>query len=281
MPRRATSAPVIHVGCSGWFYWHWKGQFYPAELPTHRWFKHYTSAFKTVELNAPFYRWPRDTTVKGWRRNAPAGFRYAVKVNGTITHEKRLRGTKRLIRDFYRIAEILGDRMGCFLFQFPPSFRYSPSRLKAIVTQLDPAQPNAVEFRHQTWWRRSVFRAFEKAGLIFCSVSGPRLPEDLVRTTDTIYVRFHGRPRWYRHDYSKEELQAWAEKIRASGAREAWLFFNNDRQGYAIKNARMLARLLRQVRAVEPRSSAKPVPVTNSRTSARSESAGQRRRRGE
>ena len=31
----------MFVGCSGWFYWHWKQLFYPADLPTHRWFEHY------------------------------------------------------------------------------------------------------------------------------------------------------------------------------------------------------------------------------------------------
>ena len=240
------SSPTLktHVGCSGWYYWHWKKTFYPEELPTSRWFKHYTSVFKTVELNAPFYSWPKPATVKNWRRNASPDFRYAIKVNGTITHEKRMIGTKKLVREFYTIAETLGEKMGCFLFQFPPSYRYTPSRLKTLVTQLDPAFRNAVEFRHKSWWRKSVYRAFTKAGLIFCSVSGPRLPEELVKTGDTLYIRFHGRTKWYRHDYSVEELKTWAGQIRASGAREAWIFFNNDRDGYAIKNALMLEKLL-------------------------------------
>lgn len=84
-----------------------------------------------------------------------------------------------------------------------------------------------------------------KAGLIFCSASGPRLPDELVKTSDTVYVRFHGVKRWYRYDYSREELVAWAEKIKTSGAKEAWVYFNNDRDGYAIKNAKALCRLLR------------------------------------
>lgn len=234
----------IHVGCSGWFYWHWKKIFYPETEPTHRWFKHYASVFSTVELNAPFYRWPKPATVKAWRRNAPPGFRYSVKVNEVITHGRRLVRTKKLVREFYRIAEVLGPQLGCFLFQFPPSYRYTPARLKSIVTQLDPAHRNAIEFRHKSWWRQSVFRAFKKASLIFCSVSGPRLPEELIATGDVIYLRFHGRPRWYRHDYSRAELTAWADRIRTSGAREAWIYFNNDREGFALKNAKMLRRIL-------------------------------------
>ena len=46
--------PAYHIGCSGWFYWHWFGVFYPKDLPRNEWFGYYASQFKTVELNAPF-----------------------------------------------------------------------------------------------------------------------------------------------------------------------------------------------------------------------------------
>ena len=81
--------------------------------------------------------------------------------------------------------------------------------------------------------------------MIFCSCSGPRLPDELVKTTDEIYIRFHGIKRWYRHDYSKEELAVWAKRIRQSGPSRVWAYFNNDRDCYAIKNARELRRQLK------------------------------------
>jgi uncharacterized protein YecE (DUF72 family) len=241
-----TKCPLqIHIGCSGWFYWHWRGIFYPETERTDKWFKHYTSTFRTVELNAPFYKWPKPATVKAWRRNAPPDFRYSVKVNYLITHEKRMRRTGKLVREFYGIAETLGPQMGCFLFQFPPSYKYTPSRLASIVRQLDPARRNAVEFRHKSWWREAVYRKFTAAGIIFCSISAPRLPDALVKTSDVLYLRFHGRARWYRHDYTRKELAEWAKKIRASGAREVWVYFNNDREGFAIKNAHTLIGLVK------------------------------------
>jgi uncharacterized protein YecE (DUF72 family) len=46
-----------------------------------------------------------------------------------------------------------------------------------------------------------------------------------VKTADDIYVRFHGTKRWYRHDYTKEELAVWTERIRRSGAKEVWAYF--------------------------------------------------------
>jgi len=236
----------IHIGCSGWFYWHWRGIFYPDTTRTDTWFKHYVSTFNTVELNAPFYSWPKLATVKSWVRNAPENFHYSVKVNRLITHEKRLVRTRMLVEEFCRFEEILGSKLGCFLFQFPPSYRYTPSRLASIGRQLDPRYRNAVEFRHKTWWRESVYRAFREHGLIFCSISAPRLPDDLVRTSDVIYARLHGRSRWYRHDYTAAELHDWAGKIEGSGAREAWIYFDNDREGFAIRNAQTLRGLLRE-----------------------------------
>jgi uncharacterized protein YecE (DUF72 family) len=238
--------PAIFIGCSGWYYWHWGGTFYPENIPRSAWFAHYASKFNTVELNAPFYSWPTLANIKTWLKQAGRRrFVYTVKVCELITHVKRFRGTKTLVRDFLHIADLLGPHMGCFLFQLPPSLHYSRSLLMRIVEQLDPAKKNVVEFRHKSWWNKAVYRAFEKAGIIFCSTSGPRLPDELIQTADDIYIRFHGTKRWYRHDYSRDELQVWADRIQASGAKRVWAYFNNDREGFAIKNARMLRRLLK------------------------------------
>jgi len=241
-----TMAQQYNVGCSGWFYWHWRGGFYPEELPRTGWFQHYTENFDTVELNAPFYSWPTVATVKTWMQQAEHAekFVYTVKVSDLITHVKKFSRTRELVQDFGFIADLLGPRFGCFLFQLPPSFTFTAARLKAIVSQLDPSRRNVVEFRHRSWWNETVYRAFRKHGIIFCSCSGPRLPDELVKTADDIYVRFHGTDRWYRHDYTDEELSVWAERIRESGAQRSWIYFNNDRDGYAIKNAKQLLSLL-------------------------------------
>jgi uncharacterized protein YecE (DUF72 family) len=243
----ASSSPQFQVGCSGWFYWHGRGAFYPADLPTAAWFEHYADRFKTVELNAPFYSWPTVHNVRTWIRQAGRrDFVYTVKASELITHTKRFEGTRTLIRDFGHIADLLGRRMGCFLFQLPPSFHYTSARLDRILSQLDPRRRNVVEFRHRSWWNEKVFRAFRAAGTIFCSCSGPRLPDELVKTADDIYIRFHGVRQWYRHDYTPAELAAWAERIRGSGATGVYAYFNNDRDGFAIKNARSLLRMLRK-----------------------------------
>jgi len=243
--RTVFDPPALNIGCSGWFYWHLKGSFYPTQMPTKDWFGHYAEHFRTVELNAPFYAWPTIRTVESWIKQVDGmDFVYTIKVSELITHIKKFEGTKILVQDFGYIADLLGPLMGCFLFQLPPSFHYTPERLHSIVAQLDPARRNVVEFRHRSWWNDDVYAAFREAGVIFCSCSGPRLPDDVIKTADDIYVRFHGVENWYRHDYSEDELAIWAGKIREAGAKRVWVYFNNDFNGFAIKNATMLAGLL-------------------------------------
>lgn len=246
-PEAEKELPKINIGCSGWFYWHLKGVFYPRSLPTKDWFSYYAKTFKTVELNAPFYSWPTLGTVRQWLRQAGySDFIYTVKVCELITHIKTFKDVKNLIKDFSYIASLLGTRMGCFLFQLPPSYEYSPAKLKSIITQLDPARRNVVEFRHESWWNEKVYKAFEKANVIFCSVSAPGLPDDLIKTSDEIYIRFHGREKWFRHDYSKKELMEWVEKIKAAKPKRIWVYFNNDFNGYAVENAQALSKLIKK-----------------------------------
>jgi uncharacterized protein YecE (DUF72 family) len=235
----------LNVGCSGWFYWDWRGKFYPADLPTGKWFEHYTDNFDTVELNAPFYNWPTLNTVKTWLRQIKnKDFCYTVKVSELITHVKKFQATKTLVNDFQYIADLLGPAMGCFLFQLPPSYKYTYARLVNIVKQLNPKLKNVIEFRHESWWNETVYNKFKEHNIIFCACSSPKLPEDLIKTSDNIYIRFHGKAKMYRYDYSTEELLEWVKKIKLSKAKRVWAYFNNDFEGNAIKNAKEFIKLL-------------------------------------
>ncbi len=248
-PPKKPTAPTettYHIGCSGWFYWDWRNVFYPENLATNDWFAHYAKTFKTVEINASFYSWPTETTVKNWVKQAGRKrFVYTVKACELITHTKKLKDTKELVKDFGHIATILGNRMGCFLYQVPPSYHYSLARLKSIVSQLQTGQRNVIEFRHASWWNEKVYTALKEANLIFCSCRAPRLPDELIKTAEDIYIRFHGKKTWYRYDYTHEELEVWVKRIQQAKAKTVWIYFNNDYGGNAIKNAIDLERLLK------------------------------------
>jgi uncharacterized protein YecE (DUF72 family) len=131
-----------------------------------------------------------------------------------------------------------------------PSSQYTAARLKTLVLQLDPARRNVVEFRHQSWWNEKVYAAFRKAGIIYCSCSAPKLPDELVVTADEVYIRFHGKTGWYRHDYTADELAVWCQRIRDSAVCRVWAYFNNDRDAFAISNAKELLRQIQEKEGV-------------------------------
>ena len=234
-----------HIGCSGYFYWGWKGRFYPEELKPSQWFKYYSSVFDTVEINSTFYRFPKPSSIKKWYKESPESFIFSVKVNKEITHIKRFKDTKVLIDRFYAtVSENLKEKTGVFLFQLPPSYRYSKDNLARILSQLNTNFKNAVEFRHISWWNEEVCAALREHNIAFCTVSAPKLPEDFIQTADFCYVRFHGRDSWYKYNYLEDELKEWADKIRNSKAKECFVYFNNDFYAYAPNNALYLKKLL-------------------------------------
>ena len=118
----ALSGPLprtIRVGCSGWQYTHWRGEFYPAELPTSRWFAHYALTFDTVEINNSFYRLPPVETFAKWREQAPSHFLYAVKASRFLTHMKKLKDPEDPLARFLDHARQLGPQLGPILYQLP------------------------------------------------------------------------------------------------------------------------------------------------------------------
>ena len=169
---------TVYVGCSGWFYWKWRGLFYPEGMPTGEWFQYYAKSLDTVEINASFYSWPTVANVKAWKRQAKKrNFVYTVKACELITHIKRFKGTKTLIRDFGMIADILGDRMGCFLFQLPPSYLTTRSRMAVERRRLllldglsgELASPESIELHLLPQSSRREYIAF--GGLLPCGNS--------------------------------------------------------------------------------------------------------------
>lgn len=235
-----------YIGCSGFHYKHWRGAFYPQDLPQKRWFEFYATQFATLELNVTFYRFPRLPVLRNWYDLAPDGFRFSVKAPKAITHFKQFHGTVDMLTDFYgTIREGLGDKLGPVLFQFPPRFRYEPERLARVLDQLDLGFDNVLEFRHPGWWCEEVFGALRQRGVAFCGMSHPDLPAEPVVTGPVVYYRFHGVPELYRSSYSDAELAAVAEKIKAEpGVEQVWCYFNNDAAVAAIPDAKKLMKLI-------------------------------------
>jgi len=235
----------MHIGCSGYYYRHWQGLWYPADLSASKWFSFYAGRFDTLEINASFYRFPTASAVKRWRAQASDGFVYTIKAPRLITHRRRFRNCDAAIEDFYHTISALDGALGCVLFQMPPSVHYSQETLAWILSRLDGGFRNVVEFRHPSWWNDAAIAEVARAGAIFCSVHAPGLPDDIICPDGHIYLRFHGVP-WYRQHYSQAQLVSWADRVRESRATEIWAYFNNDHQAFAPANAVTFRNMLQE-----------------------------------
>ena len=243
---QAQSVSKVHVGCSGWVYRHWKGGFYPAELPQKRWFERYASEFATVEINASFYRLPSPATFDGWREKAPPGFRYALKANRFITHLKKLVGIEDILAECISLARRLGPALGPILYQLPPSLHKDSGRLREFLELLPGDIDHVVEFRHPSWYADDVLALLDDHGVGFVTHDLVGLQSPRWASGRAAYVRFHGTGGKYRGRYSEAQMADWADWLarRDAEGRSAWSYFNNDIGGDAIEDARTLRRLL-------------------------------------
>ena len=143
----------LRVGTSGWQYRHWKGRFYPTELPTAGWLEYYARFFDTVELNNPFYRQPELRTFERWRRAVPDGFVYAVKLNRFITHIKRLRIEQDSVERSYGTMAGLGPKLAVVLVQLPPRMKFDLERADRFFSLVARRRRrHALEPRDASWF---------------------------------------------------------------------------------------------------------------------------------
>ena len=236
------------IGTSGWSYDHWQDVLYPAGTPSRSRLEVYAGEFRTVELNASFYRWPRDTTFAGWRERLPAGFRLSVKAPRGLTHGKRLLDPDVWVERVAAGWHALGDRRAVLVVQTPPDLERDDARLDYFLRVLPDWVRVAVELRHPSWEHEDVFALLERRGAAYCVMSGAGLPCHLRATSDLVYVRLHGpdHQSLYAGSYSEADLRWWAGRIREweDGGREVYAYFNNDGHGHAVRNARALRSIL-------------------------------------
>jgi uncharacterized protein YecE (DUF72 family) len=237
----------VRIGCSGWMYDDWRGRLYPEREPKRRWLDLYSAEFDTVEVNTTFYRLARTEMVRGWVRQTPPGFLFAVKASRYLTHIKRLSGIEEGVKRFYEpLAPLLeSGRLGPVLWQLPENFHRDDERLERWLHLLPPGM-HTIEFRHQSWFARPVLDLLRGHGVALTIGHHPKRPfQSLEATASWRFVRFHYGERGRRGNYSVTEIEHWARRIAQwRRQEEVFAYFNNDWNSYAPANAMLLARKL-------------------------------------
>lgn len=244
----------LYIGTSGWQYYHWKAKFYPIDLVSKDFLKFYSKHFNTVEINTSFYHLTKKSTFEKWRNEINKDFIFAVKLYRLFTHIRKLKlkkEDKEILKTFLENSSSLKESLGPILIQLPPSFRdflalkkFIKEFKKIAFSVFKKLPPIAVEVRNQNLLKQETYQFFKKEKVIFVISDSPRWPTDIIKTTDEVYIRFHGKPKLFASKYSIDELKKWTQIIKKLKPKVLYAYFNNDFEGYAVENASEFKKLL-------------------------------------
>jgi len=245
-PKRLleTILVVIRIGISGWRYKGWRGVFYPKDLAQRRELEYVSHHFDTIEINGTHYSLQTPASFLHWRDQTPDDFIFSVKGSRYITHLKRLKESETPLANFLASGLLaLEQKLGPFLWQLPPNFKFDVDKLEKFFKLLpqttkeaarmarkhddrlkDEAWIEAVtnkrlrhclEVRHESFLVPefvTLLRRYNVA-LVFADTAGKwPYAEDL--TSDFVYIRLHGDKKLYESGYGKEALEHWATRIK-------------------------------------------------------------------
>lgn len=237
----------LYVGTSGFAYKEWKPDFYPADLKSADFLRHYASRLTSVEINYTFRRHPSEKTVKAWIEQTPDDFRFACKAHQRITHIARLVDIEEPLASFLDSIAPLGGRMGPILFQCPPALRFDAEVIDGFLASLSAAAGSgprlfAMEFRHESWRSRDVQTRLERAGVTLCFADTDEERASPATTTSFAYWRLR------RSVYDAELLSSRAKEAAEllSGGCDVYVYFKHEDAGKgAAFGQRMLELLAR------------------------------------
>jgi uncharacterized protein YecE (DUF72 family) len=221
----------ILVGTSGWSYKHWKGSFYPADLPADGMLRYYCTRLPTVEINNSFYRIPKESILLEWADQVPAEFRFVLKASRRITHINRLADQDDTLGYFLRTANVLGEKLGPTLFQCPPTLRKNIELLRGFVAKVPRTWRAALEFRHESWFDEEVYETLRDHDIALVGVEEDEGVTPFVSTASWGYLRLR------KAVYDDAELRGWAGRIREQPWGQAYVFLKHDEETVAGPDA--------------------------------------------
>jgi uncharacterized protein YecE (DUF72 family) len=227
---------------------------YPEGLAQRLWLARYAEVFGTVEVNSTFYRLASPPAVQRWVEATPDDFRFTVKASRYLTHITHLQHVERGVSRFYAGIEPLVEsgKLEAVLWQFPPTQQRDDALLDRALPNLPPGR-HAFEFRHPSWFVDEVLERLREEDVALVIGDHPERPwQPIVVTASFTLVRLHYGARGRRGNYSERELATWATRIRElARSADVLVYLNNDWEGFAVRNAIRLHRLLADVAGLE------------------------------
>jgi uncharacterized protein YecE (DUF72 family) len=205
--QRATGMRKIHVGSMGWSYDFWKGNFYPKNLASNEFLAYYSKQFDTVEVDSTFYKIPSKKTVLDWREQTPNDFVFSLKFPRIITHVKMLRSCEEETRVFLEHVELLGEKLGPLLLQFPPAFGDDRiPLLREFLLHLTRRHRYVVEVRNKKLLTDNLYVLLRDNNIALAWVESPSMSCVSEATSDFIYVRWEGDRKKINGTFGKTEV---------------------------------------------------------------------------
>ena len=241
-------ASKAYIGTSGWNYKSWRHSFY-GDTPQKQWLRFCAERFTGIEVNGTFYRLQEKSTFKKWRDQTPEGFPFAIKGHRYVTHNKKLLDVEQSVIRCCESASPLGKRLAAVVWQLPAFLKKDIERLEKFLRNLRhwKSTRHAIEFRDKSWFDDEVADCLERHAVAICMSDAPDWPMWDRVTTDVVYIRLHGHTRKYASSYSKPALGKWATRTQRwlEENRAVHVYFDNDAEGAAPRNALRLLEMLR------------------------------------
>lgn len=247
---------ALHLGTSSWSHKDWTPAVYPPGTKSVDYLRHYAARFGAVEIDATWYAIPRPSSVERWAELTPKGFVFAAKVPQTITHEKMLVDCGAELKAFLKVMDLLGDKLGPLLFQFPHTFRPEAfERLDEFLGGLPRDRRWVVEVRHQGWLTERYYDMLRRRGVAHVWLDLFTMPRTDEVTAEFVYVRWVGNREeierktrtWDRLIVDrKKDLAWWAPRVKRELARKVpvYAFFNNHYAGFAPGSIELFQQIL-------------------------------------
>ncbi len=237
----------LYIGTSGWSYQHWKDCFYNG-APQKNWLKFYSTRFSAVEINGTFYRLQNQETFRRWFDETPETFKFALKANRYLTHNKKLLDPDASVLIEKNHALALQEKLAVVLWQLPAKLHKNLTRLNLFLQALQqwPEARHIVEFRHPSWFDDETADCLAEAGIANCLSDASNWPLWERITTDIVYIRLHGHIGTYASSYNSAELSQWAGRIPywLEQRKQVHVYFDNDAECAAPFNALELKALV-------------------------------------